>query len=92
MNLALGWFMYQQENDGRLMSATMESREDNGTRVGWIGLPRGADGVPFPASAMTRTAPPVTDEDEKVLPHFINPVVFSSLDNSTANGARCSRP
>jgi prepilin-type N-terminal cleavage/methylation domain-containing protein/prepilin-type processing-associated H-X9-DG protein len=63
-NLALGWFMYQQENDGRLMSATMESTEDNGTRVGWIGLPRGVDGVPLPASAMTRLTPPVTDEDE----------------------------
>jgi prepilin-type N-terminal cleavage/methylation domain-containing protein/prepilin-type processing-associated H-X9-DG protein len=63
-NLAVGWTMYQDENDGRLMSATMEARDDSGTRVGWIGLPRGEDGIPFASSAMTRTDPPVTDEDE----------------------------
>jgi len=27
-NLALGWYMYQEENDGRLVSATMEAQED----------------------------------------------------------------
>ena len=63
-NLALGWTLYQDENDGRIMSATMEARDDDGTLVGWIGRPRGQDGAPFPNSDMTRTAPPVTDEDE----------------------------
>jgi len=63
-NLAVGWTMYQDENDGRLMSATMEARDDSGTRVGWIGLPRGENGTVYPHSDLTRTTPPVTDGDE----------------------------
>lgn len=63
-NLAMGWTMYQDENDGRIMSATMEASDDDGTLVGWIGRPRGQNGAPYPNSDMTRTAPPVTDEDE----------------------------
>ena len=63
-NLALGWNMYQDENDARLMSATMEASGDDGTRVGWIGLPRTADGTIIPHSDLRRTSPPVTDKDE----------------------------
>jgi len=63
-NLALGWNMYQGENDARLMSATMEAKEADGTTVGWIGLPRTADGRVTPHSDLRRTSPPVTDEDE----------------------------
>ncbi len=84
-NLALGWFMYQMENDGRIMSATMESREDNGTPVGWIGTPRGVDGVPLPSSALTRTAPPVTDEDE--IRGIETGVLYSYM--KTANAYHC---
>ncbi len=63
-NLSLGWNMYQDENDGRIMSATMEARDDDNTKVGWIGLPRAEDGSVIPHSDLRRTAPPVTDEDE----------------------------
>lgn len=63
-NLATGWTMYQDENDGRIMSATMEARDDKGTKVGWIGLPRAEDGTVIPHSDLRRTSPPVTDEDE----------------------------
>lgn len=63
-NLALGWFMYKEDNNGRIVSATMESREGNGTNVGWIGLPRKEDGTIIPHSALTSTSITVSDEDE----------------------------
>ena len=61
-NLSLGWFMYQLDNDSRIMSAKMEAQE-SGRIVGWIGTPRESDGTPLPGSAMRR-ASPVTDEHE----------------------------
>jgi len=64
-NLALGWYMYMGENDGRIMSSedTGEEIRRNGTKnfVGWIGVPRNALGV---AMNNTQVDPPVTDEDE----------------------------
>ena len=60
--LSLGWFMYQLDNDSRIVSAKMEARE-NGRPVGWIGTPREADGSLLPGDAMRRVAP-VTDEHE----------------------------
>ena len=61
-NLSLGWFMYQLDNDSRIMSAKMEAQE-SGRMVGWIGTPRESDGTPLPGSAMRRVSP-VTDEHE----------------------------
>ncbi|MEN6348693.1 MAG: prepilin-type N-terminal cleavage/methylation domain-containing protein [Syntrophomonas sp.] len=59
-HLGLGWVMYQQNNDGRIMSATEEATESDGTRVGWIGKPYAVTlGDRAPASG-----PAVTDEDE----------------------------
>ena len=61
-NLALGWFMYMGDNDGKIMSC-----EDMGTEprtqkfVGWIRVPRNEAGAEM---NFTQTDPPVTDEDE----------------------------
>ncbi len=38
-NLALGWYMYMGDNDGRIMSSENNGVEQNGTYVGWIGVP-----------------------------------------------------
>jgi len=60
-NLALGWFLYMQDNDGRIMSSEDNGVEQNGTYVGWIGVPRSSTGSQL---SNTQTNPPVTDEDE----------------------------
>jgi prepilin-type N-terminal cleavage/methylation domain-containing protein/prepilin-type processing-associated H-X9-DG protein len=61
-NLSLGWYMYQLDNSGRIMSAKMEAQE-NGRMVGWIGWPRELDGTRLPDNAIWQ-ASPVTDEHE----------------------------
>lgn len=60
-NLALGWYMYMGENDGRIMSSEDNGVEQNGNYVGWIGVPRDINGNQF---SNTQTDPAVTDEDE----------------------------
>jgi prepilin-type N-terminal cleavage/methylation domain-containing protein len=62
-NLALGWYMYSDDNDGRIMSSEDEANgtEPSGTFVGWCGLPRDASGSTM---SNTQTSPPVTDADE----------------------------
>jgi prepilin-type N-terminal cleavage/methylation domain-containing protein len=60
-NLAVGWYMYMQDNDGRIMSSTAEATEDNGVHVGWCREPRAGNGNQLGGS---QTSPPVTDEDE----------------------------
>jgi len=60
-NLALGWYMYMQDNDGRIMSSQDNAVEQNGTFVGWVGVPRD-----WRASllSISQISPAVTDEDE----------------------------
>ena len=61
-NLALGWYMYQQDGGGRIMSALMDGTEEpSGVRVGWINRPY--KNTPGDCS-ITQTHPEVTDEDE----------------------------
>lgn len=60
-NLALGWYVYMEDNNGRIMSAGDDEVDDNGTNVGWIGVPRDEIGNQL---RNTQTNPPVTDEDE----------------------------
>ncbi len=60
-NLALGWYMYQGDNDGRIMSSNDDALDDSGTYVGWIGVPRDASDAPM---GIAQVSPPVTDEDE----------------------------
>jgi prepilin-type N-terminal cleavage/methylation domain-containing protein len=60
-NLALAWFMYQDENGGLLVGGNMESVDDKGLRIGWIREPRDINGNPL---GYTQKNPPVTDEDE----------------------------
>ena len=57
-NLSVGWFMYMEGNDGKIMSAD----DDAATRTGefWIGVPRKIDGT---LCNITQIAE-VTDEDE----------------------------
>lgn len=54
-NLSMGWYMYMQENDDRIMSA------DDGGEAAWIGIPRDAAGN---LQDNFQTAPEVTDDDE----------------------------
>jgi len=60
-NLALGWYMYMGDNDGRIMSCEDNGVEENGTYVGWIGVPRDSSGNLLSISQIN---PAVTDEDE----------------------------
>ena len=60
-NLATGWYMYMSDNNGRIMSAEDNGVDDNGTYVGWIGVPRDLSGSTL---NVTQTSPAVTDEDE----------------------------
>jgi prepilin-type N-terminal cleavage/methylation domain-containing protein len=60
-NLALGWYMYMGDNDGRIMSCEDNAVEQSGTFVGWIGIPRDSNGNLL---SISQIAPPVTDEDE----------------------------
>ncbi len=60
-NLALGWYMYMGDNDGRIMSCEDNAVEQNGTFVGWVGVPRDLNGNLL---SISQTAPAVTNEDE----------------------------
>jgi prepilin-type N-terminal cleavage/methylation domain-containing protein len=64
-NLALAWYMYMGDCDGRIMSCEDSGYEvkPNGDRkyVGWCGIPRDLNGTQM---GNTQTDPPVTDEDE----------------------------
>lgn len=61
-NLSLGWYMYQQDNDGKIMSARMGGQPLNGKLVpGWIEQPyHPIDGLRSQSAA----TPAVTDDDE----------------------------
>ena len=54
--LSLGWYIYQLDNNSRIMSAKMEAQE-NGRMVGWIGWPRELDGTRLPDSAIWQASP-----------------------------------
>ena len=61
--MSLAWYMYQDQNDGKIMSCSMEQDAQ------WIGVPRHNDGSPMSYSfgsgtEICRTSPPVTDENE----------------------------
>ena len=60
-NLALGWYMYMGDNDGRIMSARDTGTDKNGNYVGWCAVPRDSNGN---LMSNTQTDPAVTDEDE----------------------------
>lgn len=60
-NLALGWYMYMGDNDGRIMSSEDNGVEQNGTYVGWCGVPRDESGNLL---SISQAEPAVTDEDE----------------------------
>ncbi len=59
-NLTLGWHMYQDDNNGWIMSCEMNRTLSNGTHVGWIGTPRNEAGTLLSPTSSA----PVTDEDE----------------------------
>ncbi len=60
-NLSAGWYMYQEDNAGYIMSSNDSGVEDNGNYVGWIGIPRDSNGNLL---GITQVSPPVTAEDE----------------------------
>ncbi len=79
-NLALGWYMYMGENDGRIMSSEDNGREQNDHYVGWCGVPRDENGT---LCSINQTSPAVTDEDEirgivqgVLYPYVRNPDVY----------------
>ena len=82
-NLSLGWFMYQEDNNGRIMSALMNGQEKaGGPIVGWIGTPRDEAGFYSDIAGAT----PVTDEDEirgiekgAMYPYVKDPDVYSCV-------------
>ena len=60
-NLSLGWFMYQEDNGGSLMSSEMNGLNINGTHVpGWINQPH-TDSNTYLSPTSSNL---VTDEDE----------------------------
>jgi prepilin-type N-terminal cleavage/methylation domain-containing protein len=64
-NLALAWYMYMGENDGRIMSSE-DTAEESGSGnirkfVGWVGVPRDESGA---LMSNTQASPAVTNEDE----------------------------
>lgn len=78
-NLSLGWYMYMQDNDGRLMSCE-DNATENGAFIGWCGVPRDENDN---LMSITQAEPPVTDEDEirgirrgKLFPYVKNPDVY----------------
>jgi prepilin-type N-terminal cleavage/methylation domain-containing protein len=78
-NLSLGWYMYMQENDGRIMSCE-DNATVNGVFIGWCGIPRDESGA---LMSNTQAEPPVTDEDEMrgiragvLFPYVKNPDVY----------------
>ena len=60
-NLSMGWYMYAESNDDRIMSSNDRATEAGGNFVGWIGVPRDENGVLL---SNTQVSPAVTDEDE----------------------------
>jgi prepilin-type N-terminal cleavage/methylation domain-containing protein len=79
-NLALGWYMYMTDNDGRIMSSEDNAVEQNGIFVGWIGIPRDSQGNQLSISQIN---PAVMDDDEirgikvgVLYPYIRNPDVY----------------
>ena len=64
--MSLAWYMYQDENDGKLMGSRMENvGNDNECREAWIGQPHKAtDNTTSTSNFTGGPSDPVTDEDE----------------------------
>ena len=64
-NLSLAWYLYQEENGGKLMSSRMENVGTQSTaRAGWIGAPHTAGDLTQTSLTLAQVSPVVTDEDE----------------------------
>ena len=83
--MSLAWYMYAEENNGKIMSAYMQDpvAEINRKLMGWIGWPRDASGHLLPNEAFRGTSPVVTDEDEirgaekgRLYPYVESPEVY----------------
>lgn len=82
--MALGWFMYQEENNGEIMRAVMENvGTDTTCKEGWIGQPHTLSDTISSSLSMVQTSPAVTDEDEirgaekgKLYPYVETPDIF----------------
>lgn len=62
--MSIAWYMYQEENDGKIMSCRMENvGTDTFCEEGWIGQPHTASDTTSSSLSLTQTTP-VTDEDE----------------------------
>ncbi len=82
--MSISWYMYQEENDSKIMRAVMENvGTQNECKLGWIGQPHTANDTTSSSLSMTQTSPAVTDEDEirgaskgKLYPYMENPDVY----------------
>lgn len=82
--MSMAWYMYQDENDGEIMSAQMENvGTDKSCTYGWIGQPHTQSDTTTSSLTMAQTNPPVTDEDEirgaekgKLFEYLDNPDVY----------------
>lgn len=81
--MSMGWYMYQDENSGQIMSCRMESvGTTTFCKEGWVGQPHAASDTTISSLTMFQTAP-VTDEDEirgiakgKLYPYLDSPDVY----------------
>jgi prepilin-type N-terminal cleavage/methylation domain-containing protein len=80
-NLSMGWYMYMDDNDGRIMSA------NDGNPYRWIDIPETENGQ---KCTNTQTNPEVTDEDEirgiekgKLYPYVKNHKAYRCPGNLT---------
>ena len=82
--MSLGWYMYQEESDGKIMRAVMENvGAAIECQAAWIGRPHTAADTTTTSLSIIQTAPLVTDEDEirglrkgKLYPYMENPGVY----------------
>lgn len=82
--MSLGWYTYQGDNDGRIMSALMENvGTQTNCKEGWIGQPHKLTDTVSSSLTLTQTAPEVTDDDEirgarvgKLFEYLESPDVF----------------
>lgn len=82
--MSMAWYMYQEENKGKIMSCLMEDvGSETFCREGWIGKPHSASDTKNSSLLLNAGLPPVTDEDEirgiekgKLFPYLGNPDIY----------------
>ncbi|MBN2513119.1 MAG: prepilin-type N-terminal cleavage/methylation domain-containing protein [Sedimentisphaerales bacterium] len=82
--MSIAWYVYQEENNGRIMSCLMEDvGSETFCKEGWIGKPHAAIDTMNSSLLLNAEMPSVTDEDEirgiekgKLYPYLENPDIY----------------